>query len=128
MPSGEAASIVRVPWGGTGFDDDPTVALPVWRYRYVPARAGDGPLPGRFGDPFTAGSVVAAGAAEEGGAWLTAPAGELDEVEVGPVVGGVVEVEPVELAADVPAATPAEWCDVPAHPVAKTTKPMNHRE
>lgn len=71
---------------------------------------------------------MAAAAAEEAGAWLTAPAGGLDEVEVGPVVGGGVEVELAVLAADAPATTPAEWCDVPAHPVAKTTKPMNHRE
>lgn len=117
-----------MPWGGTGFDDDPTVALPVWRYRYVPARAGAGPLPGRFGDPFTAGSVVATAAAGDAGAWLAAPAGGLDEVEVGPLVGGVVEVELAVLAADAPATTPAEWCDGPAHPVARTTKPMNHRE
>jgi len=46
----------------------------------------------------------------------------------GPVLGAVVDDDVAVLAAAAPATTPAEWCDVPAQPVAKTTNPMKHRE
>ena len=72
---------------------------------------------------------MAAAAAEGAGAWLAAPNVGLDAVEaVGPALGVVVDDDAAVLAASFPATTPAEWCDVPAHPVAKTTNPMNHRE